>query len=121
MVVDHSSKEPLIGDSGKFSSAEISAVNSGLAVIHISGSVDQASLRKNGIQCWPKYFAPTGYMSVGTDYVGPASLISLHTAGLKVGECLARARQNGMCASDAEMEVLNELDFAQGFEEIHKK
>jgi hypothetical protein len=120
VVVDHNTKEQLIGAEGKLRAAEMSAVNPALAIIHVCGGVDRSSLREEGIQCWPKHFAPTGYMSVATDYVGPSPLISLHTAGLKIGECLARARQSGMCASDAEAEVLNELDFAQGFKEVHK-
>jgi hypothetical protein len=121
VVVDHNSKQQLIGSGGRFRAREISAANPALTVIHISGIVDQASLMKKGIQCWPKYFAPPGYMSVGTDYVGPAPLVSLHTAGLKIGECLARNRRRGMSAFEAEVETLKDLDFSQGFKGYHPK
>lgn len=119
VVVDHHNKEQLIGAGGQIGAAEISAANPSLAVIHICGGVDRSSLRREGIQCWPKRFAKPGYMSVRTDYVGPAPLINLHTAGLKVGEVLVRARRSGLSALEAEMKVLRELDIAQGFEGFH--
>jgi hypothetical protein len=58
-------------------------------------------------------------MSVATDYLGPKPLIGLHTAGLKVGETLARARIQGLSALQAEYATLRRLPIAQGFPGYH--
>jgi len=97
----------------------LSAINNGLTVIHICGNVDQADLVRNGISFCPSKLAQAGYMSVATDYVGPKPLVDLHTAGLKVGECLYHARKKGLAAYDAEMQVLAKCDLAQGFAGYH--
>jgi len=97
----------------------LSAINNGLTVIHICGNVDQADLVRNGISFCPSELAPSGHMSVATDYIGPRPLVDLHTAGLKVGECLYHARKNGQAAFEAEMQVLKECDLAQGFDGYH--
>jgi hypothetical protein len=58
-------------------------------------------------------------MSTATDYIGPAPLIKLHTAGLKVGAQLAHAHREGARAFDSENQVLAELELAQGFKGYH--
>ena len=47
-----------------------------------------------------------GYMDVTMAFVGPKPVIDLHTAGLKVGELMGRARLNGLTMEDAEKEAL---------------
>jgi hypothetical protein len=60
-------------------------------------------------------------MSVATDYIGPTPLIKLHTAGLKVGESLARARLKGLNGLEAELAVLRANSLAQGFPGYHDR
>ena len=119
VVVEHHEKRQLIGDKGLITGEELSSLNDSISVIHICGNVDQNSLLNNGVECWPKNFAPVGYMSVGTDYIGPDPLIKLHTAGLKVGEHLACTHKEGKSAFDTEMEVLAGSEIAQGFKGYH--
>ena len=119
IVVEHHERKLLIGEKGLITAEELSALNNYITVIHICGNVDQDSLKECGVRCWPNSFAPAGFMSVGTDYVGPTPLIKLHTAGLKVGECLARARKKRKNAFDSEMAVLKKLNLAQGFKDYH--
>jgi hypothetical protein len=121
IVVDHHTHKPLIGPDGLISAENLSALNNGLAVIHICGNVSQSDLSANEIYFWPETLAPPGHMSVSTDYVGPKPLIDLHTAGLKVGECLFHARKNGLAAFEAEMQVLETCDLALGFDGYHVK
>jgi hypothetical protein len=119
IVVEHHEKKQLIGAEGFITPEAISELNKYITIIHICGNVDQNSLVRNGVRCWPRHFAPAGYMSVATDYIGPTPLIKLHTAGLKVGECLAHVHRESLSAFDSEMEVLANLELAQGFQGYH--
>lgn len=120
VIVEHRCRWMLIGAAqSQLSAQELHACNPGLAIAHICGGVDRASLVEIGLRCCPAEFAVPGYMSVATDYVGPKPLIDLHTAGLKVGEQLARLRGRGLEAFQAEMEVLKRVPLAQGFVGYH--
>ncbi len=121
VIAEHHSRDELIGENGLFTAPALYELNPGLAVVHICGAVDRKALDQSGLSCWPDHFAPAGYMSAATDYVGPTPLIKLHTAGLKVGERLAAARRNSASAFDAEIKVLSNLDLAQGFAGYHKQ
>lgn len=118
-IAEHNTRRQLIGQQGLISAEELYNLNKGITVIHLCGEVDQRGLIKCGIACQPQHFAPAGYMSAGTEYVGPAALIKLHTAGLKIGERLARIHQEGAKAFDSEMEVLASCEWAQGFKAYH--
>jgi len=115
VVVEHHSRRMLIGPNGEIDADELYALNPGLVLAHICGGVDRKSLESIGIHCYPDTFAHPGYMSVATDYLGPRPLIDLHTAGLKVGEQLARARGEGLTGVQAEMTVLKQTSLAQAF------
>jgi hypothetical protein len=107
VVAEHENRETLV-DAGALSEA-----NPSLAVAHICGGVE----RNAKLCCAPDVFAAPGSMSVTTDYIGPKPLIDLHTAGLRVGELLTRARQRGLDARAAELAVLDTCPFAQDFPE----
>jgi len=115
VVVEYHTRRMLIGAGGEITPQQLSALNPHLAIAHICGGADRAGLDALGFPCHPAVFAPAGYMSVATDYVGPRPLIDLHAAGLTVGAHLARARLRGLSAAAAEAAVLAETPFAQAF------
>lgn len=115
VIVEHNSHRPLIGRNGEMRAEELYALNPNLAITHICGSVDREALDSVGFHCHPSKFAASGFMSVTTDYIGPRPLIDLHTAGLKVGEELAKARGRGLSSQEAEWSVLEKMSLAQGF------
>lgn len=117
VVAEHCNDELLIGPGGQLTATQLYELSPGVCVIHIAGGVDRSSLEAAGILCKPEQFAPVGHMSVTTDYLGPRPLIDLHTAGLKVGEALARARLGGALPNEAESLVLSTCRLAQGFED----
>lgn len=119
VIAEHHDYRLLIGPDGQLSAELLFEINPALSIIHICGGVDRDSLEQVGLQCYPSRFAPAGYMSLSTDYVGPKSLIDLHTAGLKVGEVMARIRLNGAAALEAELMTLRQTPFAQGFSGYH--
>jgi len=114
-MVEHHCREMLIGPGGQMTARELRWMNPGVVLVHVAGSVDHADLEAVGVPVRPSWFASPGYMSVATDYLGPRPLIDLHTAGLKVGEALARARGQGLIASEVEHKVLTELPIANAF------
>jgi hypothetical protein len=119
VVVELRSREMLIGEGGYMNAEDLFSLNPGLAVAHLCGFVERGAIEKAGLQCMPGRFAPPGFMSLATDYVGPKPLIDLHAAGLKVGENLARARVTGMGAFEAEELVLERSGVANGFAGYH--
>jgi len=119
IVVEHSERRLLIGHNGDIDPEELHDLNPSLAVIHICGGVEREALVSVNLHCWPEYFAPAGYMSVGTDYLGPKQLVDLHTAGLKIGELLAHTRMQKLSPFETESMVLSESSLAQGFRGYH--
>jgi hypothetical protein len=117
VFVEHHSRRMLIGSQGEIGVSELHSLNPSLTVIHICGGVDRTELEARGLRCYPERFARPGYMSVATDYLGPRPLIELHTAGLKVGEVMARKRQAGLSGRAAERAVLECTPVSQGFSE----
>lgn len=115
VVVEHYNHRPLIGQGAEIGAEELSGLNPQLAITHICGGVDRDALNAVGLNCHPSRFAVPGYMSVTTDYLGPRPLIDLHTAGLKIGEELTRARAKGLSGQEAELFVLEKISLAQGF------
>lgn len=115
VIAEHHSRRALIGPRGELTPRELAALNAGIVIAHLCGGIDRPSLEAAGLRCHPARFAPPGYMSVATGYLGPRPVIELHAAGLKVGEALARARARGLTAMAAEQLVLDTLPLAQGF------
>lgn len=112
VIAEHVCREQLIGPSGPISAKDLRALNPSLVLAHIAGNVDQEDVRRSGIRYRPEGFARPGYMSVTTGYLGPKPFIDLHTAGLKIGETMARARLGGEDRSEAEKAGLK-LGFAE--------
>lgn len=114
LVAEHDARAALIGPAATLDARRLSTINPGLVLVHIAGNVDQADLEAAQVRFHPERLAPPGYMSASTAYVGPAPVIRLHAAGLKVGEILARHRRRGLGAGDAERAALAD-PLCQGF------
>jgi hypothetical protein len=85
---------------------------------HLSGAIDAAALEASGLEYFPKKIMPFGYMTYSTDVLGPAPVLELNAAGLKVGELAARARAAGADGKTAIQKTLAHgigQDFEGGF------
>jgi hypothetical protein len=88
--------------------AELAAAAPHLAVVGLSGELDRRGLAAAGLRTWPGPADPAPLELL------PQPLIDLHTAGLKVGEALTRARRRGssplaaeqLAAAEAHAELL---------------
>ena len=120
VLVEHHSPVCLIGSEGQITVDELLALSPHLSIIHIAGHINRREIDNAAIPCVPQKSAAPGYMSVATDYLGPKPVIVLHTAGLKVGEAMARARLTGLDPIEAEKKVLRDLPLAMGFGPSHQ-
>ena len=121
VLVEHHSPVCLIGSQGQMTVDELLALTPYLSIVHIAGVINREEIDNAAIPCLPQKSAAPGYMSVATDYLGPKPVVVLHTAGLKVGEAMARTRLAGLNPIEAEKKVLHDLPFAMGFESSQHK
>lgn len=115
VLVEHHSPSCLIGSEGQITVDELLMLSPHLSIVHIAGNINREEIDSAAIPCVPQKSAAPGYMSVTTDYLGPKPVIALHTAGLKVGEAMARTRLAGLDPFEAEKKVLRDLPLAMGF------
>jgi len=118
VVADHPSSAPILGPDAGYTSRDLLKLSPGLVLAHIAGDVDEREIADSGIARAPGRIAAPGSMSVTAGYLGPKPVIDLHTAGLRIGAALSRARRGGLTASEAESSVLARLSLARGFEGI---
>jgi len=101
IFVEYISRELLLGPHGQLSIGKLLQINPSISIVHIAGIVDGNVIEQSQIPHRPEKIGSPGHMSVTTDYLGPKPLIDLHTAGLKVGEAMARARLKGLPSEEA--------------------
>ena len=89
-----------------------------IQIIHICGTVNKEDIVHEGLAIYPEDIMQFGYMTVSPDHLGPKTLLELNTAGLKVGEVMARCRLRGMSIERTVEYTLNNspaMDFEGGF------
>jgi hypothetical protein len=97
-----------IGAGAWMDAAELAATAPHLGVVSLAGELDRRGLSSTGLRSWP------GADDPASGDLLPQPLIELHTAGLRVGEVLARARRRGssplaaeqLAAAEAHAELL---------------
>ena len=117
VLVEHHSPVCLIGNEGQITVDELLALSPCMSLVHIAGNINREEIDRAAVPCIPQQSAAPGYMSLTTAYLGPKPVITLHTAGLKVGEAMARARLANLNPMEAEKKVLRDLPLAMGFGE----
>lgn len=66
----------------------------GTVLVQYWGDVDRASLAAAGVPVWPPESPRAGHMAVLPSAIGPEPVVRLQSAGLKVGELLARGLEH---------------------------
>jgi len=94
LFMDHLQEGELLGEEADLDAPALAALNPALRIVHISGLIDGEGLRAADFHLHPPVIAAAPRtMSVTPAWLGPRPVIELHTAGLKVGETMARARR----------------------------
>ncbi len=88
--------ERTVGPGAWADAAELSAAAPHLAIVSLAGDVDWRGLAGAGLRSWP------GADADAPRDLLPQPLIDLHSAGLKVGEAMTRARRRGSSPLAAE-------------------
>jgi hypothetical protein len=104
----------LIAPDGLVPPEALAEWNPAVRVGVIAGNVDAEALSASGLRYLPERIRPFGYESYETHRLGPRPVLQLYTAGLKVGQAMARARLQGAEPAEAAREALREapaMDF----------
>lgn len=117
ILSEHQHCFPLLGTDGFLDFERMKQINPDIRIGIISGNINEDELKASGIHYFPEEIAPVGMMSYQPYMMGPRPVLTLYTAGLKVGEVMARARLNGLSTKDAAREALKTspaMDFQEG-------
>ena len=117
IVAEHHHDIDVLSRNGFIATGLLKERNPLAQVIHICGSVNKDDIVREGLAIYPEDVAPFGYMTISPDYLGPKTLLELSTAGLKVGQVMARCRLKGMSVGDTTKYTLKNspaMDFEGG-------
>lgn len=92
VIAEHKDANKVIGQKGLITVKRLLKENPMIQILHICGNIDIEELKRANIKIYPQQIASFGYMSASTGYIGPKPVINLQTAGLRVGEMMARQR-----------------------------
>lgn len=95
VVADLKNENIIIGHDGLISAKDLVTISPQISVVQYAGDVDISDLDRYGIPYVPSKRVGKYRMGQTLAYLGPKPVIDLHTAGLKVGEVMARARLAG--------------------------
>ncbi len=107
IISDHETETIYIARNGLMTPKRLRAINPNIIIVHITGGINDKEVLAENIKLYPPKIAPLYSMSVTTGYVGPKPVIDLHTAGLKVGEELTKARRSGYDYESSIRKALN--------------
>jgi hypothetical protein len=89
-VADYTYKEEILGKNNFNKLAELKNV----AIVHLCGSVDYEWLNAQQIYCYPQQQGYHSRMTKTLAHLGLKPVVDLHTAGMKVGECLYKNKNS---------------------------
>jgi len=107
----------IISAKGLIPTGVLKAVNPLIQIIFVCGLVNSDDIVKEGLAMYPPDVSPFGYIRVSAEYLGWKPTLELNTAGLRVGEVMARCRLLGMSTSETVRIALRDSP-AQAFEEM---
>jgi len=109
--------QELIGNNGLITTLELSEKNPSVQLIHICGNIDYSAIKTENLEIYPEPVMPFGYMTVSVNHLDYKATMQLLTAGLKVGEIMARNRLHQDFITSYKQSIKNPLvdDFKGGF------
>lgn len=92
-ICDYGESKPYFGNNSVLSIDILKNSNPGIGIVHLYGDVNAQFLQANNIRVFPEGNGRASVMTYTLAHLGPVPIISLHTAGLKVGEALKRGEK----------------------------
>ena len=107
ILADFMSDQSLIGEDGLITFKEIENINPQIKIGIISGSFDIKGLFNSSLEFYPKNFPNENYkMKYHLSELGVEPVLKLFAAGLKVGQEMAFARNNGLNIRDSKLHAI---------------
>jgi hypothetical protein len=113
LLADYGDDVMIVAENGVLTPADLAPHAATLTLVQFAGGIDAPALRSAGIVVSPADTAPPRRMAQTLATLGPRPVLTLHAAGLKVGELCARASRAGMDAGAAMRHVLSRSTLAQ--------
>jgi len=90
VIADYTRRSPIIGEQADIEPAVLGKHFPSLTIVHFAGVIDVQGLAHAGVVLHPAHAQESHRMAMTLASLGPAPVIKLHAAGLKVAELLAR-------------------------------
>jgi hypothetical protein len=113
-----------IGPNGAIAAKELAGIAPHLAVAVYSGKVDRRGLIEAGLRVFPESDPGGGHTAYTIGELVPQPVVESHTAGLRVGEVMARARRRGsspLAAEELAAEVAHGDLFPQELPQAYRR
>ena len=85
----------ILSTDGFITTGLLKEVNPLIQIIYVCGVVNKDDITRDGLAMYPTNTSPFGYITTSADYLGWKPTLELNTAGLKVGEVMAKCRLEG--------------------------
>jgi hypothetical protein len=113
IICDYTREDYVIGPNGDMTASDLAAIAPAVRVVQFAGLIDVPGLQANGIFVYPGDSVPARRMARTLAALGPRPVVELHTAGLKIGEVAAHARNSMADPAEARAAVRQSCPFAQ--------
>jgi len=114
LFAEHSYRDEILTKEHGVTLKELSELNEEIKIGVIAGNINEQELKNSSLEYFPKKIMPAGYMSFQPYHMGAKPVIELFSAGLKIGEQMAKCRLNGMNLEDT-IEFMTTKSFAMDF------
>jgi len=98
----------IVSEKGIIPTGNLKMANPFAKIIYICGVVDKNDILRNELTLYPEDTRSFGYITISADYLGWKPVLELNTAGLKVGEAMAKGRLKYLSLKEAEKYALIE-------------
>jgi len=116
LVADLVSDDCLTNKNGLLEPEYIARINSDVKIGVLAGVIKYAEIESKNLACHPKIDTPAHFMSYQLYDIGPAPIMELFAAGLKVGEIMARLRLSGHNVLDTAKKSITSSPLVMDFE-----
>lgn len=86
----------ILSERGVIPTGLLKKANPPVQIIYVCGAVSKDDIIKEELAIYPPDTRPFGHIAASADYLGWKPVLELNTAGLKVGEAMARCRLKGI-------------------------
>jgi NH3-dependent NAD+ synthetase len=114
LFAEHSYRDEILTKEHGLTLQDLNHLNEEIKIGLIAGNINQEELINSSLEYFPKKIMPAGYMSFQPYHMGAKPVIELFSAGLKIGEQMARCRLNGMSLEDT-INFMTTKSFAMDF------